>query len=135
LGNGGPPGPPPFLLNCNVLSLVLGVLVLLQASALSCSGAYLGEESLEHGGNTGIWVGLLFLAAGSFAFSLPRVSLWFLILAGLLSFSAGIGTQYKDLLVWGVLSLGAAAMCWRAARQEKKAQNARPKKQYRKKKR
>ena len=117
-----------------VLSLVLGVLVLLQASALSCSGAYLGEESLEHGGNTGIWVGLLFLAAGSFAFSLPRVSLWFLILAGLLSFSAGIGTIQRPAGVGRsqpgrrrhVLAGGPA--------REKRRRTRAPKKQYRKKK-
>jgi uncharacterized membrane protein len=50
---------------------------------------YLTEEATQQGGSVGIFVALLFLVGGAFAFGVPKVSFVIMLLAGFFGIAAG----------------------------------------------
>ncbi len=70
----------------------------------------------------GIFVTLLFLVGAAFALAFPVVSLASFTLAGLLGFAGGSTTPFKDLTVWGIVSLVLAFLSffgWREKRRRR----------------
>jgi hypothetical protein len=102
-----------------IIGLMLGLLVLLQSCTVGTASHMLGNEAGGDAGALGILAGLLLFVGGAFAFGLPIVSTVTFTLAGLIAFAGS--AEFPDLQIWGLVSLGMAAMAffaWRSGRQK-----------------
>jgi hypothetical protein len=108
-----------------IISLVLMVIVFIQSCAvtvggsasesLSTTSAEKSEaEDLAAAGSVGILVALMWLVAGAFVMSKPRVSMWVFGVAGAFALVGG-GSGFSDLYFWGVVSFIFAFMSWRGS--------------------
>ena len=102
-----------------ILSLILGLMILLQSCAVGIGASILGEESAAQGGSVGFFVAFLFFIGGAFSFALPKVSMVVLTIAGFLGIAAGATTVYGDMTVWGVAALILAAFNFFGSRKKK----------------
>jgi len=101
-----------------IISLVLGVIILLQSVIVEFGGTVFGEKSASQGGSVGILVALLFIIGGAFAFRLPKVAMIFSIIACIFAIAVGSTTTFKDMIIWGVLALIFAIMEYFAGRKK-----------------
>lgn len=102
-----------------ILALVLSVVIFLQSCTVSLGGSILAEEATQQGGSVGIFVALLFLVGGAFAFGVPKVSFVIMLLAGFFGIAAGSTTPYKDMTIWGVIAFILAIMSLIGSRKRK----------------
>jgi hypothetical protein len=93
--------------------------IFLQSCTVSLGGSILAEEATQQGGSVGIFVALLFLVGGAFAFGVPKASFVVMLLAGLFSVAAGATTPYKDMTIWGVIAFILAIMSLIGSRKHK----------------
>ena len=93
--------------------LVIG----LQSIAISVGNSIAGDEQTSIAAGYGILVAFMFLVGGAFAFKLPRVSMVAFILAAF--FGLPGSSDFKDLWVWGIVSLVLAVLCYFAGRKKK----------------
>jgi hypothetical protein len=99
-----------------IISLALMLVVFLQSCAASVGGSLGEDESLSGAGALGFLVGLLYLLGGAFALGLPRVSIIVFAIAALIGVLTGATTDFRDLIIWGVVAAILALMSLRAYR-------------------
>jgi hypothetical protein len=105
-----------------ILGLILMVVVGLQSCAVSIGGALGDSNRMEQGGALGILITLLILLGAAFALAFPMMSLVSFALAGLLGLAAGSTTAFRDLTIWGIVSLVLAVFSffgWREKRRQR----------------
>lgn len=103
-----------------IISIILGLIVFLQSCTVGIGGAVFDEESAAQGGGVGIFVALLYMVGGAFAFALPKVALVVMAIAGVFGIATGTTTSYKDMTVWGVIALVIAVLNFFGGRKPKK---------------
>ena len=87
-----------------IISIIVALIILFQSFSASIVGN-LVDESLAVAGAGGLWIAILLIFAGAFAFKLPRVAAYFSVIAALMSFPLAENSTYKDLYVWGGIAL------------------------------
>jgi ABC-type multidrug transport system permease subunit len=100
-----------------VIALCLTMIVGLQSCALAVGGGMINDQSLAGCGAAGVVLAFLFVLGAAFAMGLPRVSLVMFALAALIGFSVGLSTAFKDMTVWGTISLVLAVMSYFGSRE------------------
>ena len=113
--------------------LIIGLVLMFVIGVQSCSVTVGGEvvtglseteeereegEDLSAGGGAGIVVALLYLLGSALVFAKAKLSMWLFIVAAAVAF-IGATTGFTDLVVWGVVALGLAGMCYMAARKDR----------------
>jgi len=88
-----------------VIGLIFMVLALVQSCAVGVGGSIFEEENLATAGAVGLLSGVLFGVGGAFAFKLPKVSIGIFATVTLLSLVAGLTTEYKDLIFYGIVAV------------------------------
>jgi len=100
-----------------IISLVLMLVIGLQSIAISVGNSITGNEQTSTAAGYGILVAFLYLVGGAFSFKLPRVSMVVFILAALLGLPGS--SDFKDLRIWGIVSLILAVLCYFTGRKKK----------------
>lgn len=95
-----------------VISLCLTLIVGLQSCTLYAGGSVTGNQSFASGGAAGIVVALLFIVGAAFAIGVPRASMFIFGLAACIGVGVGRATAFGDLVIWGFVALGLAALSY-----------------------
>lgn len=104
-------------ISAGVLGLVIGIMVLLQSCTVATTAGLISEDAVSSAGALGMFVALMFLLAGGFAFGLPLAGACVFVVAGLLGFLAS--ADFPDMMIWGFVAFGLAALSffgWRSGR-------------------
>lgn len=116
-----------------IITLILGAFLVVQTLLVTAAGGLGNDEALSGAGAIGIGIAFLWLVAAAFVIGVPLISTILFVLAGLLGLGMGAsGTTYRDLSVWGGLSLVLAVLSFiglltkrRGARAEERKQRER----------
>jgi hypothetical protein len=98
----------------------------LQSCAVYLGGAAFEQQGAEQGEATGLVVALFLLLGAAFALTFPLVSVVAFLLAGI--FGIGAGGPFKDLVIWGYVSLALAVLSffgWREKRKRREESESR----------
>lgn len=94
-----------------IITLILGIFLVIQTLLVTAAGGLGNDEALSGAGAIGLGIAFLWLVAAAFVIGVPLVSTIIFVLAALLGLGMGAsGTAYRDLAVWGGLSLVLAAL-------------------------
>lgn len=102
-----------------IISLMLGLLVMLQSCAVGTASHMLGEEAASEAGAMGLFAGLLLFFGGAFAFGLPLVSACLFTLAGLIALLGA--AEVPDLSIWAIMAFvlaGLSFFAWRSGKRK-----------------
>jgi hypothetical protein len=100
-----------------IISILLSFAVGVQSCTVGVGGALGSNQGLAGSGALGIFVALLFMIGGAFAFKMPNVSWIIFAISALLAFAAASGSGFTDMYIWACVSLGLAAMSYYAFKQ------------------
>ncbi len=109
-----------------ILSIILMVIVLFQAYMVGVGGQLFNDMTLAQGGLFGRIVAILFGLGAAFVLGKPKVSVVIFGLGGLTGVVSGIVTDFNDLILWGVFSLGLGVMSFFADREADRAPSSMP---------
>lgn len=109
-----------------IIGLVLMVIIAIQSILVDIGGSITHNTGYSQGGSVGIFVALLFLIAGAFAFSKSFVSMIVFFLAFILGVAVGATTGYTDMTIWGVVSIILSGLCLLTWLSDKKKKRANP---------
>lgn len=105
-----------------ILGLILMGIVGCQSLIGYVGASALGRETFQQAGALGLFIALLFLVGAAFAMGKPIVSVVSFALAAFLGLVGGATTPFKDLTVWGVVSLILAGTSFLGHRELKSVQ-------------
>ena len=101
-----------------IISLMLGLLVMLQSCTIGTASHMLGDQTTSEAGAVGLFAGLLLFFGGAFAFGLPIVSVCLFTLAGLMALLGA--AEFPDLTIWAIIAFVLAGLSFFAWRSGKK---------------
>ena len=107
-----------------IISLALMLVVFAQSCAASVGGSLSEDDDLSGGGAVGFLIGLLYLLGGAFALGVPRISVVTFSIAAVLGVLAGATTDFRDLIIWGIVAAILAAMSFRGYRMKQREELA-----------
>lgn len=87
-----------------IIGLVLGAIMFFQAVLVAALGDAANTEDDGAAGGIGLLMCLMWLVACGLVIPAPRVAMILFAVAGLFGILGGTGTDYSDLVVWGVIS-------------------------------
>lgn len=88
-----------------VIALCLVLIIGAQSCAVGVGSSMLGDKATSDAGAFGVLLAFLFVLGAAFVLRAPGVSAAIFIGGGVLALGAGSAGAFKDLLVWGVLSI------------------------------
>jgi hypothetical protein len=100
-----------------IITLCLTGIVGLQSCTILAGGSLVKDQALSNGGAVGMLIAFLFVLGAAFVMALPRVSMAMFAIAGLAGLIAGNSSNFRDLKIWGGLSLILAVMSWFGSRE------------------
>lgn len=100
-----------------IITLCLTGIVGLQSCTIAAGGSLLEDQDAAGGGAVGLLIAFLFVLGAAFVMSLPRVSMVLFAFAGLLGLGIGATSSFRDLTIWGGISLVLAVMSWFGSRE------------------
>ena len=100
-----------------IITLCLTGIVGLQSCTIVAGGSLLKDQGTANGGAVGMLIAFLFVLGAAFVMGLPRISMALFALAGALGLGVGTTSEFKDLTIWGGLSLVLAVMSWFGSRE------------------
>jgi len=107
-----------------IIGLLLGMLVLLQSCAVATTGNLGGNTDIGNAGAVGVFVALLLVVGGAFAFGLPTVAMVIFTVAALLAFL--VSGDFGDMGIWGFAAAALAVMAFFARRSDRRAKRSTP---------
>jgi len=100
-----------------IIALCLTMLVGLQSCAVFVGGSAIGQETSAQGGAVGLLIAIFFIIGAAFALKVPFISTIVFGLAALLGLAVGATTDFKDMQIWGGVSLVLAALSYLGIRE------------------
>jgi hypothetical protein len=88
-----------------IIGIFLALIVGVQSCGVSFGGALTADESITAASGAGFVISLLFIIGSGFAIKIPKVSIVVFAIGALIGILVGANTEYKDLIVWGIVSL------------------------------
>lgn len=105
-----------------IITLCLTGIVGLQSCTILAGGSLIKDQGAANGGAVGMLIAFLFVLGAAFVMALPRVSMTMFAIAGLAGLIAGSSSDFRDLKIWGGLSLILAVMSWFGSREIRRKQ-------------
>ena len=102
-----------------IIGIFLAIIILVQSLAAGTANALAEKGQGDSAGSIGFLVAILFVTASALMIGkVRRGAAWVWAGAAVIAFT-GSGTIFKDLIVWGVVAVVYAAMCFIAHRRAK----------------
>ena len=99
-----------------IIALALMLVIGFQSCAASFGANLSHDQSTSSAAGAGFVVAFLFLLGGAFAYGVPIVSVVAFLLAVPIALVAGFTSDFRDLQVWGFVSIALAVMSFFAFR-------------------
>ena len=108
-----------------IIALALMLVIGFQSCAASFGANLSHDQSASSAAGAGFVVAFLFLLGGAFAYGVPIVSVVAFVLAVPIALVAGFTSDFRDLQVWGFVSIALAGMSFFAFRARRRTRAAR----------